>query len=582
MPALARGPLLALLGSAVAAAATAPVALAAPSYHTARSTKDFVDSVGVNTHLTHYRSSYGEVARVKAGLQQLGIRNVRDEFCVRCDNHHRVLKDLGSAGIRFNLVMGNPRNLDGDPEQLVGALAEVPGLVTSVQGANEWDLHGGANWVNDLRGHQTRLYRAMKANPATRRLPVNGPTFGGVVDRGNAMGDLSAVLDRTATPNYPGGFTPEERLDRELDMARRNGPGKPVISSETGYHNGMDTRDTHPPTSERAAGVYVPRILLEQFRRGMPATYLYELVDYGWEAGLGSRDKHFGLLRSDWSEKPAGRSVRQLLEVIGDSGEAFTPGGLSYELTGDTAGVRHLLLQRADRTRFLVLWNDARVWDREREVELPSPTRAVTVNLAETRNRIDVLDVVRGTSPVATHTATNRVAVGVPAQPIVLRISDATTTPAPAAPAPTPRTSTHTGLKGEYFDDMALQQRKFVRTDPVINGQWQRSAPPGLGVDTFSVRYTGTITPRHSEIHRFYATTDDGVRVWIDGKLVVDRWRPQPATTHTGEAPLTAGRAHSIKVEYFERTNEAVSRLEWASAHQARELVPTSALRPAP
>ena len=55
-------------------------------------------------------------------------------------------------------------------------------------------------------------------------------------------------------------------------------------------------------------------------------------------------------------------------------------------------------------------------------------------------------------------------------------------------------------------------------------------------------------------------TSDDGVRVFMDGRLLVDRWIDQAATTESVVVDL-AGRRHDLKVEYYEKTADAVCRL---------------------
>ena len=60
--------------------------------------------------------------------------------------------------------------------------------------------------------------------------------------------------------------------------------------------------------------------------------------------------------------------------------------------------------------------------------------------------------------------------------------------------------------------------------------------------------------------HRFTVTADDGVRVYLDGTLVIDQWKDQPPTTYTASRLVTAG-THELMVEYYEHTEDAVVRL---------------------
>lgn len=96
--------------------------------------------------------------------------------------------------------------------------------------------------------------------------------------------------------------------------------------------------------------------------------------------------------------------------------------------------------------------------------------------------------------------------------------------------------------------------------------------------DEFSVRWTGSIEPRHSEEYTFSTLSNDGVRLWIDGKLVIDNWTTHSAKEDQGTIKLTAGKRHDLKLEYFQSGGNSVMKLFWASASQSKEIVPQSAL----
>ena len=84
------------------------------------------------------------------------------------------------------------------------------------------------------------------------------------------------------------------------------------------------------------------------------------------------------------------------------------------------------------------------------------------------------------------------------------------------------QTSIAGGLLGEYFNNRDLTGFVVSRTDAQINFDWGDSAPAsGVDPDTFSVRWTGRVKPRFSQTYTFHATTDDGVRLWINGQLIL-------------------------------------------------------------
>jgi hypothetical protein len=145
-----------------------------------------------------------------------------------------------------------------------------------------------------------------------------------------------------------------------------------------------------------------------------------------------------------------------------------------------------------------------------------------------------------------------------------------------------PGTSVGTGLYGEYFDGTDFAVRKFFRTDAHVDFDWGANAPPGtgLGADNFSVRWTGWVEAKASGVHSFVTNSDDGVRLWVNGALVIDNWTDHPKTRDAGEVRLFAGRKYDLKLEYYEHTGAAVIQLAWAYSGQVEQVIPTSQLYP--
>jgi hypothetical protein len=108
--------------------------------------------------------------------------------------------------------------------------------------------------------------------------------------------------------------------------------------------------------------------------------------------------------------------------------------------------------------------------------------------------------------------------------------------------------------RAEYFNNPYLVGAPtLVRDEANIYYAWGTGAPaPGIAADNFSVRWTGTIQAPVGADYTFQTTSDDGVRVWIDGGLLIDQWRDQPATTAAAVRFVSAG-AHPVIVEYYDR-----------------------------
>lgn len=136
------------------------------------------------------------------------------------------------------------------------------------------------------------------------------------------------------------------------------------------------------------------------------------------------------------------------------------------------------------------------------------------------------------------------------------------------------------GLKGQYFGNAELSGKPLLtRNDNRIDFNWHGDSPaPGIGKDSFSVRWTGKIKPVYSEKYTFTASSDDGIRVWIGGKLIIDSWKKQSGVSREGSITLTAATAYDIKVEYYENHGDASVRLMWQSPRQKQAVIPQNAL----
>jgi hypothetical protein len=124
------------------------------------------------------------------------------------------------------------------------------------------------------------------------------------------------------------------------------------------------------------------------------------------------------------------------------------------------------------------------------------------------------------------------------------------------------------GLQAEFFSNPELSDTPAVtRTDAVVDFDWSKTSPaPGLPTTNYTARWTGTIAVPASIGDVVLATVaDDGARVWIDGRLVIDAWGPHDATTSEATAVLTAGQQHQLRIEYLQLEYSAVMKLQWRS-----------------
>lgn len=111
----------------------------------------------------------------------------------------------------------------------------------------------------------------------------------------------------------------------------------------------------------------------------------------------------------------------------------------------------------------------------------------------------------------------------------------------------------------------------FTQMTGLIFNDWGYAQPfNALGADYFALRYTGTVVAKATETVTFIAEADDGVRVWVDGALIIDAWRVGSVLETQGSVAFTANTEHTIRVEYFEANQFATLKLSWQAPSFAR------------
>jgi beta-glucosidase len=135
------------------------------------------------------------------------------------------------------------------------------------------------------------------------------------------------------------------------------------------------------------------------------------------------------------------------------------------------------------------------------------------------------------------------------------------------------------GLKAEYFNNQDLHGPAVAtRTDARIDFDWGRFQPtPELTGNNFSVRWTGKLKAPESGTYKLGFTADDGARLYIDGKLLVDAWSSNPNNTNpnktvTKEIALEGGRSYDLRMEYYQNVRENIAKLVWSYPRLAERM----------
>ena len=343
-----------------------------------------VDSYGVGIHLPFLDTPYKDATAVADALSDLGVRHVRDDLRTNDPREWAGIKTVADKGIKFNLIMGNPSSTDSAATYVDTVANQLPpGSVESLEGSNEWDLSGDPLWPVNLLTRQKALYEAAKANPATASLPVLSPALAFKWNYVTA-GDLSPYADIANGHMYPGGYKPSNEISQITTAIRGSVPAtKPLITTEAGYHNALNTTNGHLPVPEDVAGVYTPRVLLEHYLRGDKRVYTYELLDEFADPGKTNPEANFGLLHRDFTPKPAFTAMKNLLGLLSDPGPSFTPQSLPIKVTGFPGDGKYIVTQKRNGQYVVLLWRDAQIYDPVSKQPTPVTPTSTTVQLAK-------------------------------------------------------------------------------------------------------------------------------------------------------------------------------------------------------
>lgn len=357
------------------------------------------DTIGVNVDLWRTEYAYTDFSKVLRKVRELHLRHARVTMQPGATFGLSRMQQLGRAGVRLDVLMGDAFGRYGMApfSALQHRLTDsVLPYVDAVEGTNEPDLAQRTDWVGKARAHQQQVAGAVRAERG-RPVGVIGPSVGRLLSI-SKLGDVNGTADAANAHAYASGDEPAGALDQWLAANKVALPqGGPTIVTEAGFQDDTRQRKNHTPTSAKAAGVYVPRTILEAIRRGIPQVYLYELADR-WSDPFGiDIAAHFGLLGDDLSPKPAWSSLVRLQRALLDNGRPdATAEPVHATIDEGPADLQVLALRRRDGTIALALWRTAPVWDGALGKDLGVAAKTVKVRLPARTEGALLTDVVSG------------------------------------------------------------------------------------------------------------------------------------------------------------------------------------------
>lgn len=368
---------------------------------------NLLNSVGVNVHLyDRTPSPYANMAMVESCLGQLpGLIHLRDDLNLstvidQSTYFYQNIRTLAGLGYKFSMVCWDALNpfFFSPPDKIVPAYGWCIDPVTGnagieqFEGSNEPGLVQAASRNPDVSRYlQTQLYFATRGAPATKNLPVLGPSY---VYTGCVMSNHQDIRESVAPycnvvnfHPYPGMEQPETTsqfggLANLLAWARSNTAGsvqdvaggtKVAQATEYGYHTSLQDPSSDFGVSEAIKTRYLPRSLLFAFANGIQRTYVYQLID-DLPFDPSNRQTSFGLFDYAGNIKASGSAVKNLLALCAPRSPGVIP-VWGFSLSGDQADMQTVLVSRADGSAVLFCWLGVSGWDNVNKVALAPVTR---------------------------------------------------------------------------------------------------------------------------------------------------------------------------------------------------------------
>ncbi len=315
-----------------------PAPTAVPSGYTAGfDAHTFEDRIGVNVHLFPY-SNYADEPYDRDTTLAMGIHHVRDVMSAIPGNptFQANAADFCSHGIKFDLIV----NANTTAAQIESYASLLPsGCIESLEGPNEYNNSGDPSWWTTDAAEMQQIALAVKTYANLQGVRIYGPT----VSQSNyaPLGDLTPYEHYGAFHPYPGGYFPETTGFGSLNYcsstarsygsitynwcnAQQASTQRAIVTTETGYCSATYTIQRMPDDTKAA---YLVRLLMDNYKQGIPYLILYELIseksnDYFSGADC---DHTYGLIRYDGSQPPDVSAMAGFMGILSDAGTTSVP-----------------------------------------------------------------------------------------------------------------------------------------------------------------------------------------------------------------------------------------------------------------
>lgn len=459
----------------------------------------FVDSIGVNVHMDNSFHTNSVDTILLPKLQESGIRHVREGLAWYEYLKLAMIK-MSNQGINLNLLI---QPYDNSTTTKLPDITKVQdnlkshidrGInVTSIENPNEYNhpklVWGGSqppsDWPKWLYDYTVSTYTKFKSDTKTSSLPILSPTIiaYGSADKLAATGDSRPYVDYANIHWYCHDYWEDIsvpnvsnlcNLDSDLAEFGKPYTGKPIIITETGVASTKDLSIVTDPylkariVTDEVGGKYLTRRLFETFNRGVTRTYIYEFNVWP-EFTPNQLSYYWALVNTDGTNKPAFTGITNMIKILNDPGNSFTPTALDVRLTGPTT-LHKNLLQKRDGSYYLTLWN---------EVDSRTPYTAQSVQLELAKNfTAEIFKPLSSSNAISTLTSSNIHNISVGDEPLIIRLSNPseitppsdTSSPVTVVTSPTDNTVIKgtASVTATATDDVAVLKVVFYLNNAIV------------------------------------------------------------------------------------------------------------------
>ena len=362
-------------------------------------TYDFLDRLGIVTHVRYSDGAYANHAATIEKLGYLGLKYVRDTAPKVASNlpYKRYL----DAGIRFSMSCSPNGAAMTDASQvgevLDRILARFPDAlgIDYLEGPNEPNnqpiTFGGVKDTKTsftaVTAYMEALHAAMRSRPAFAKIPLLGVAN---------YPRLEVRSDMDNEHPYPkSGAQPGPSLAKT--MAGRT---RPVVMTEFGYNTGPVSK-WPTPVDEYTQALLLLNGVFDAVSLGVRRIYIYELLDEKADPDFKVPNLHWGIFKFGGSPKVAATAVRNLTRILAPERAAGEAASVLPQVSGLPATAKHMVLQKGPTTVLVALWNEPDIWDEVANKPLMVAPSEVTLSFPAAK-QVRLFDPLSGDEPAKT------------------------------------------------------------------------------------------------------------------------------------------------------------------------------------